>query len=425
MTTDSRSNPRDRPRLLIVDDEPDVLDSLQHLFHRKFHIFRATSAREALEVLENEPIQVILSDQRMPGTTGDELLSQVRTRWPDTMRLLFTGYADIQAVTRAVNQGGIFRYILKPWDPAELEAVLLQAVDQYELVAERRRLIVELQLSNEQLTLLNLELEKSNALKIAFLEVASHELKTPITIVSLLCEILLKNHPDDDEPTRRSLQQVLLATRQLDQRVSTMLQLSHARDYRTPLLLQPVSLHNLLNETADQLQPVINDRNLTLHRRLDPDLGHPFLDADKIRDVVANLLSNAIRFTPDGGTITLSAQPLDSDRIQIVVSDKGIGVEPEALEHLFDPFFTERDPSRHSSGDYAFGSRGLGIGLSLVKTFIEMHGGSVHAQSTQGQGTSITVRLPIHPSLDTSPVVQSPTLYEQAASAEPASPPSA
>src|SRR5262249_37129192 len=119
--------------LLVVDDEPDVRESLRHLFHRRYRVLTAAGGPQALEVLGSEPVHVVLPDQRMPGMTGDQLLSQVRQRHPEVIRLLFTGYADIQAVTRAVNEGGIFRYILKPWDAYELEAIIGQAAGQYDL----------------------------------------------------------------------------------------------------------------------------------------------------------------------------------------------------------------------------------------------------------------------------------------------------
>jgi signal transduction histidine kinase len=112
---------------------------------------------------------------------------------------------------------------------------------------------------------------------------------------------------------------------------------------------------------------------------------------------VLNLLTNAIKFTPDGGEISLSSQLASADEAVIVVADRGIGVEPRALRQMFQPFFTEFDPSRHSSGDFGFQKRGLGLGLSIVRQFVELHGGGVAAQSTPGEGTRITIRLPRHP----------------------------
>src|SRR5437588_12575035 len=104
----------------------------------------------------------------MPGMSGAVLLRRARQLKPDTIRMLFTGYADIQAVINAVNEGHIFRYILKPWDASELEGVLRSAADQHELLAERKRLIAELQTANARLTLANEELARAGQLKSAF-----------------------------------------------------------------------------------------------------------------------------------------------------------------------------------------------------------------------------------------------------------------
>ena len=147
-----------RHTLLIVDDEVDVLESLRHQFHRTYRVLTAGSGGQAISVLDTNDVQLILSDQRMPGMQGDAFLSQARRLQPDAIRMLFTGYADIQAVINAVNQGHIFRYILKPWDTVELEGIIRQAAEQYDLLAERKRLIAELQAANAQLLHANEEL---------------------------------------------------------------------------------------------------------------------------------------------------------------------------------------------------------------------------------------------------------------------------
>src|SRR5262249_36749841 len=118
------------------------------------------------------------------------------------------------------------------------------------------------------------------------------------------------------------------------------------------------------------------------------------LDADKIAASVVNLLTNAIKFTPDGGRVTLSAHPTSHDEVEIAIADSGIGLEPRAVNRLFQPFFTQFDSSLHSSGDFGFNKRGLGLGLSIVKQFVELHGGRVRAESTLGEGTTVTISLP-------------------------------
>jgi response regulator RpfG family c-di-GMP phosphodiesterase len=161
-----------RHTLLIVDDEPGLLQSLRHQFFRDYRVLTAENARDALDILGREDVHVILSDQRMPGMAGDAFLAQARHIRPDAVRILFTGYADIQAVIGAVNEGRIFRYILKPWDPAELEGVVKQAVEHHELKVERKRLVSELKETNERLIRANRELTEANELKRALLDSA-------------------------------------------------------------------------------------------------------------------------------------------------------------------------------------------------------------------------------------------------------------
>lgn len=398
MTSPPDADPAERPRILIVDDEPDVVATLEYLFRRRYRVLTATSIEEALACLEREDVQVILCDQRMPGLTGDRLLVRARALRPEAIRILLTGYADIQAVVRAINEAGIFRYVLKPWDSVELEAIVAQAVEQHALVRDRRRLMEELRAANEKLVAANAELAEADALKTAFLEVASHELNTPIAIILGLADLLLLENEDRPAADRLSIEQISESARQLARLVTTMLKLSHVNDFRNPLRIEPTDLAALAHGVADQLQPIVDHRRLTLERAIDPELGEFLIDADKVRDVIANLLSNAIKFTPDGGLIRLEVAPAPGgDGARLVVADRGIGLDPRSLENIFQPFFTEFDASTHSTGDFGFGKRGLGLGLSLVRRFVELHGGSVQAASTPGEGTTITVHLPRAP----------------------------
>ena len=130
--------------ILLVDDEPEILFSLRGLLRRDFELHTANSGAEALEVLHKHPVHVIMTDQRMPEMTGVELLRRSRGGSPEAVRMIFTGYADIKAVIDAINHGQIYRYLTKPWDPDELLAVLRQACDYYDRIAERRRLLLDL-----------------------------------------------------------------------------------------------------------------------------------------------------------------------------------------------------------------------------------------------------------------------------------------
>ncbi len=134
-----------KPPILIVDDEEEILHSLRGLLRMAYEVHTATNGHEAHKILEQEPIHVILSDQRMPEIEGVELLSQARGERPGAIRVLFTGYTDVKAVIKAINQGQVFRYLTKPWDPDELQAVLREAFAEYDRQAEQRRLFMALQ----------------------------------------------------------------------------------------------------------------------------------------------------------------------------------------------------------------------------------------------------------------------------------------
>ncbi len=399
--------PSRRHTLLIVDDEPDVLDSLRHLFHRRYRVLTAESGAAGLALLAKEDVHVILSDQRMPGMTGDQFLKNAREMKPDCIRLLFTGYAEIQTVIDAVNKGGIFRYIHKPWDSGELEAVVGQAAEQFELLSERNRLVSELQQANSMLLEANRDLAETDQLKTAFLEVASHEFNTPITIVQGLSELLKLVNPNREPSELEIVTQISESAGQLARLVATMLKLLQAGDFRHPLRIVKTDLAGLLREVAAQAAPFISARNLRLDLHVPETLGDFAIDRDKVSDAVVNLMTNAIKFTPDGGEVRLTAR-LEGDDAVIEVADRGIGLEPRALAHLFEPFFTEFDTAQHSSGDFGFRKRGLGLGLSLVKKFIELHGGTVLAESVPGQGTRIVLTIPRSPRPPANSMIQSP-----------------
>jgi DNA-binding NtrC family response regulator len=132
----------DSPRrycLLVVDDEPDICDSVYDLLRLRYDVARANSASEAMEVMRERDVHVVMTDQRMPAVTGTEMLRQVKSEYPDAIRVLFTGYADIRSVIEAINLGHVYRYMSKPFSPEELELAVAEAASEYERIASRTR----------------------------------------------------------------------------------------------------------------------------------------------------------------------------------------------------------------------------------------------------------------------------------------------
>jgi signal transduction histidine kinase len=385
-----------RHTILVVDDEPDVVKSVKDLLRLEYRVLGATSPTEAMQILDREAVHVVMSDQRMPEMTGVEFLSRLRGDHPEAMRLLFTGYADIKAVIDAINHGNVYRYITKPWDPDELLAVIRQACERYDLLLERKRLTSMLQAQNQELEQANANLRRANELKYAFIQVASHELRTPLAILQGLTR-LASGFPQAPEPLRGFVLRIDRASKRLNHLVEQLIAMLQAGRFEQAVDAKLEDLSALLREATDDVRPFVELRSQELVVDVPADLGKIEVEAAKIRDSLNHLLLNAIKFTPDSGKISVSARRIEGGAARIQVSDTGAGIGPAMREKLFEPFFTGYDVSRHSSGTFEHGRQGLGLGLALVKAFIEMHGGAVAVESEPNKGTTFTLTLPTTP----------------------------
>ncbi len=397
-TSAAAPSPRRRHTILVVDDEPDVVKSVKDLLRLDYRILGAVTPSEGLALLDREEVHVVMTDQRMPEMTGVQFLRSLRARNPDAIRLLFTGYADIRAVIDAINEGNVYRYITKPWDPDELMSVIREACEKYDLIVERKRLLQITQQQNEDLERANTELRRANAVKSAFIQVASHELRTPLTILQGMTRLAAVT-AGQQEPLGGYLHRIERAGKRLQALVDQIVAMLKAGQFEQHADTRPENASRLLAEAADDVRPFVELRKQRLVVDVPDNLGLWDIEAMKIRDSLNHLLLNAIKFTPDGGVITLSARRATradggGDRLVIRVIDTGSGIAQDMRERLFEPFFTGYDVSRHSSGTFEHGRQGLGLGLALVKAFIEMHGGSVSVDSEPGQGTTFTLTLP-------------------------------
>jgi signal transduction histidine kinase len=422
-----------RPTILVVDDEPEVLHSVHDLLRLDYRVLTCERGTDAVAVLASgEPVQVVMSDQRMPGVSGVEVLKQARALRPEVTRLLITAYADVKAVVDAINEGCVYRYIAKPWDPDELQTVVRQAVEQHDLIVERDRLIEELRETNRRLV-------EANRLKSAFIEVASHELNTPVAVVLGMTQLWKFSQGESASPAERHwVERISTAGKRLAGTVERMLKLTRADEVGQTLDLRPTPLGPLVVEAVAELSAFLNARRQHVEVQTHPALGEAEVDAPKVSDVLTNLLINAVKFTPDGGTIRVTAEPWGGDRVRLAVADQGPGIDPSARDYVFEPFFTGFDTMHHSSGEFEYGKRGIGLGLCLVKRFVEMHGGTVTLSSAPGEGSTFSVFLPRHPGRPfepangsrawgpgaPAPAAQEPPAGPTSGSARPGSPPS-
>jgi signal transduction histidine kinase len=345
----------------------------------------------------------------MPEMTGVQFLNKVRGDYPEAIRLLFTGYADIRAVVDAINQGNVYRYITKPWDPDELQSVIREACERYDLLVERKRLFALLQTQNRELETVNNQLRTANELKTNFIQVASHELRTPLTILLGLAGVAQR---PTAQPAERNLwlKKIEQAGGRLQRIVDQLVNMLGANNFDRKLEIKPGELTSVLRDACEDVRPFVDLRKQTLSVDF-PESAQLHFDAAKIRDCVNHLLLNAIKFTPDGGRISIAARPASQaiqDGMEITVSDTGAGIDPQSQPRLFEPFFTGFDVSHHSSGHYEHGKKGIGLGLSIVRAFVDLHGGKIGVKSELGQGSTFTIWLPSKPPAGPTPA-PSPT----------------
>jgi len=252
------------------------------------------------------------------------------------------------------------------------------------LVEDFDRMIDRVQHSHEQL-------ETTNEMKTNFIRVASHELRTPISYI--LATVKLLRDSRDPDRMRHAMQSMGAKAKRLEQIIASMFKLMPSDGYGEDLHCTRLSSVELLEEVYLNCFPFTEQRGQHLIIDEAPQMPGLRADRDKLLDILESLVMNAIKFTPDGGTIRCSVRQELGGYMSFSVRDQGPGIDPQDIPHIFDPFFSGGDVMKHSSGAAGFRKRGMGLGLAIVKHFAELHGGSVSVTATP-DGTTFVVRIP-------------------------------
>jgi two-component system, OmpR family, phosphate regulon sensor histidine kinase PhoR len=226
-----------------------------------------------------------------------------------------------------------------------------------------------------------------------FVANVSHELRTPIAAIQLLVETLQDGALDDIEVAAEFVGKIGLEVGHMAQIVSELLELSAIESGRRPLKREPVTVASLV-EAADRLRPLADERHIELWFEVEDALPAVPGDVASLAQVVRNLVHNAIKFTPPGGRITVSAHELDTDEgprlVELRVADTGCGIPADEVARIFERFY-KADKSRQRDGE------GTGLGLAIARHTIELHGGSIRVESEPGEGSTFLVTLPVYP----------------------------
>ncbi len=362
-------------RLLAVDDEPLSLKLVTNAFATEsdIEVLSTTSALRALEIAQLSDIDLVITDQRMPEMTGMQFLSRLRELRPHALRILLTAFPDTAVALKAINEGLVYRFVLKPWDPEEMRVTVRRALETKRLSDEHDRLVTQLKKSHDELA----RAEHMGALGRLAAGIG-HELGTVVSgLLQKLSELesALRQSTGGPAPVKESLAAIRAGAQQLDALAKGMNSYAQAGDP------EPVDVNQAVLAAVQLVAHRFRDR-IRLDRELSAVPRVRCRPAD-ITQVAVNLLTNAadaVERVEHAAVCVRTSQ--EDDHVRLEVSDNGKGFDPAIANRLFQPF-TSTKPGR-----------GAGLGLSICRSLVERCGGTIEGRSEKGQGVRFVVTLP-------------------------------
>jgi two-component system probable response regulator PhcQ len=379
--------------ILYVDDEVKSLRNFERAFGGSFRILTAESAQEGLQLLKEhrDEIGILMTDERMPGERGVWLLEKARSIEPRILRILVTAYADMDVAISAVNDGSIFKYVTKPWDPPMLHTLLRRALDFFVVQRERDKLL------GEKLAMLNNMMVADRVVSLGLLAAGmSHHIRNALVAVKTFLELTplkLKEEGVDIDSSRHldfwgHYWRNALA--QIDKINDMLKDLWAAAERPTSEFADKVSLVGVLKGVLDKMESRLRQQAVTVDLHIPDELPAMQVDRKKFERLFELLFEDELVFLPAGSRIAVSAEvregKSDQAEIRIEVRDNGPGLPQESLRTIFDPFSVRNN----SPSEY-------GIRLMACFFIVHYHRGKIVAQSAEGKGTTFTLRLPVNP----------------------------
>ena len=398
-------------RILIVEDSPTQAEALRALLEPQFEIGVAASGEAALELLQQSPYDLVLSDVMMPGMNGYELCRAVKDTFAPESRpgfILLTSLNDPSDVVRGL-EAGADTYITKPYEPRPLLERINTALrnrsaarrpddgdevtfldKSYTITAGRNQILSFLLAAFEDLVRTNTALQESKQAAEAatrarddVLAMVSHDLRNPLATI-YTSSAMMMDMPLPDETRKQQIGIIHRTARRMMRLLEDLLDVSRmeAGGFAVTQSAQPVA--GIIDDAMEMLQPVANEKGITVVT----DVAHGdtlvLADKNRILQALSNLTGNAVKFTPAGGTVTIRTE-LNDQLAVFSVADTGPGISSDQLPRVFERF-------------YQGGARsveGAGLGLAIVRGIIKAHGGDVWVESELGQGTTFSFSLPV------------------------------
>ncbi|HKI90384.1 MAG TPA: hybrid sensor histidine kinase/response regulator [Draconibacterium sp.] len=385
--------------IFCIDDEEIILEALEEQLHTifgdEYAIETSDSGEDALEFFkemleEGIRIPVVIADYIMPGMKGDKLLKEIHSLSPGSLKILLTGQASIEGISNAINNAQLYRYIAKPWDKDDLVLTVKEAIKSFFQELKIRK-------QNEELLILNASLEKKvkqrtkelskvNASKDKFFSIIAHDLKSPFTAIFGLTDIMIDNWETIEDGEKIELLKDLNTTsKNTFNLLQNLLEWSRSQTGRIKIEPSNFSSGEVVNETLKVLKKSADNKNITIHNKIPEDVSC-YADKNMISTVFRNLISNAIKFTPQGGNIEISVLP-NKEHYQFCVTDSGIGITEDEIAKIFS--ITEKIQRPGTANE-----EGTGLGLILCKEFIEKNKGKIFIESEINKGSKFYFTVP-------------------------------
>ncbi|NOS94035.1 MAG: hybrid sensor histidine kinase/response regulator [Cyclobacteriaceae bacterium] len=355
-------------RILYIDDEVDNLKVFKIAFQNEFAVTIESSPLKGLDLIRNEEFEILVVDQRMPEMTGVEVLENAMQLQRDSVRILLTGYSDMQATINAVNKGKIFYYLSKPWKKEEVKGILLKAIDHYELTKKNKELISRLSQSINELQV--------------FLYRASHDLKAPITTQLGLLNLLREEVTGDSKIYVAKIEEVISRLEKTIDKIRELSDLGYdfvSKNYTSEIA---AVVEKVLEKWNQKLQ--VGEIQVKLNLKQSNDFT---LESGLLEMIIDELIENSINFHNKNQTdkwIEIASDfDAPSNMLKLSVKDNGIGIDPTLLDEVTDPFFRGTALST-----------GNGLGLYIVKRVCDLIHGSIAIHSDGKSGTEVTISIP-------------------------------
>ena len=395
------------PRILVVDDSEIIREMLaSYLGTLGYRVDVASDGQSALDKFLIFRYQLIISDLQMPFVEGLSLLKQVKAIAAQTQVIILTGHATLDSAVEALRLGA-YDYQFKPLDNMESFARLVdRALKHYALLTENERLVEELRQANAQLEsqvaertrelqIANESLRSLDRLKNDFISVVSHELRTPLAAVVLQTQMLtqdLRSMPPDK--LGHAYTSLATNTRRLQIQIDNLLDFALIERGELDLNFKPCSMNQIARDVVDLYEARAMEKHLNFTLALPPTTALSVIaDGPRLRSALVHLVDNAVKFTPEGGTITISVHGMATmpggtePAVAIAVRDNGIGIPPELQQKLFTGF-NQADMS--TTRRYG----GMGIGLALAARIATAHRGKITFKSELGNGSLFALWVP-------------------------------